>query len=190
MIYLASWRGGLGEKTVCVRTAGDASGLTAGIRRAVTQIDPAVPLTQTRTIEEQVDTNIVEARLIAALAGFFGVLALVLACVGLYGVISYLVARRTREIGIRLALGAPRSRVLRLVLGDAAWLVGIGAVAGVGAALGLARLIGSLLYGINPHDTATIAASVAALLIVTALAVMVPVRRALAVQPSEALRYE
>ncbi len=113
-----------------------------------------------------------------------------LACVGLYGVISYLVARRTREIGIRLALGAPRSRVLRLVLGDAGMLVGIGVVIGVGAALGLARLIRSLLYGMNPHDPATIAASVAALLLVTALAVLVPVRRALAVQPSEALRYE
>ncbi len=190
MIYLASWRGGLGEKTICVRTAGDAAGLTAGIRRAVTQIDPAVPLTDTRTIEEQVDTNIVEARLIATLAGFFGVLALVLACVGLFGVISYLVARRTREIGIRLALGAPRSRVLRLVLGDAGVLVGIGVLIGVGGALGLARLIRSLLYGMNPHDPATIAASVAALLVVTALAVLVPVRRALAVQPSEALRYE
>jgi predicted permease len=190
MLYFSSWREHPGFKTVCVRTTGDVASLTAAIRRAVTAIDPAVPLNETRTIEQQVDSDIVEERLIATLAGFFGVLALVLASVGLYGVISFLVARRTREIGIRLALGAQRSRVLRLVLADAGVLVGIGAVVGVGGALALARLVRSMLYGIDPQDPATVAVSVAVLVAVTALAVLVPVRRALAVQPGEALRYE
>ena len=97
---------------------------------------------------------------------------------------------RTREIGIRLALGAPRGSVLRLVLGDAALLVGIGALVGLVAAFGLSRLIRSLLFGISPQDPATIAAGVAVLCLVSALAVLMPVRRALRVHPSEALRYE
>lgn len=190
MIYVSSWRSGPGPKNVCIRTSGDAGGIGDAVRRAVSALDPAVPLLRTRTIEEQVDTDIVQERLMATLAGFFGILALLLACVGLYGVISYLVARRTREIGIRLALGARRAAVLRLVLGDAVLLVGIGVAIGVGAALGLARLVTSLLYGVSPHDPGTIAAAVIVLLAVTALAVLVPARRALSVQPSEALRCE
>jgi predicted permease len=190
MVYVSSWRNGSSSHDLCVRAGGDPAALTEAIRRAVTAIDPAVVVLRTQTIEEQLDTNIVQERLVATLAGFFGALALLLASVGLYGVISYLVARRTREIGIRLALGAQRTRVLRLVLGDVALLVGIGAAAGVAGALALARLVRSLLFGIDARDPATIAASVALLIAVTAVAVLVPVRRALAVQPSEALRHE
>ena len=190
MVYVASGRAGFGEQTLCIRTAAATAGLTEGIRKAVTAIDPAVPLLRTRTIEQEIDTNIVQERLLATLAGFFGALALLRACVGLYGVISYVVARRTREIGIRLALGAQRSRVVRLVLGDAGLLVAAGAVLGLAGALGLSRLVRSLLYGVSPQDPVTVAGAVGVLLAVTALAVLVPLRRAMAVQPGEALRYE
>ena len=190
MLYVSSWRNGPSSHNVCVRTSGDPAALTEAIRRAVTAIDPAVVVLRSRRIEEQLDTNLVRERLMATLAGFFGVLALLLASVGLYGVIVYLVSRRTREIGIRLALGAQRSTVLALVLVDAAVLVGIGVAVGVAGAVALGRLVRTLLYGIDPHDATTIAASVAVLVAVTAIAVLVPVRRALAVQPNEALRYE
>jgi predicted permease len=190
MLYVATWRGGSSGKSVCVRTSGGASGLAGSLRRAVTAIDQAVVLTRTRTIEEQLDTDLVRERLMATLAAFFGVLALVLSCVGLYGLIAYLVQRRTREIGIRLALGAQRSSVLRLVLADAVLLVGIGALVGAAAAVALGRFVRSLLYGVDPLDATTMAASAAVMLTVAALAVLIPARRALAVQPSEALRYE
>jgi predicted lysophospholipase L1 biosynthesis ABC-type transport system permease subunit len=190
MLYVATWRGGSSGKSVCVRTSGEAAGLAGSLRRAVTAIDQAVVLTRTRTIEEQLDTDLVRERLMATLAAFFGVLALVLSCVGLYGLIAYLVQRRTREIGIRLALGAQRASVLRLVLADAVLLVGIGALIGAAAAVALGRFVRSLLYGVDPQDATTMAVSAAVMLTVAALAVLVPARRALAVQPSEALRYE
>jgi putative ABC transport system permease protein len=190
MVYLPTWRGGLESKSLCVRMTADTSGLVESVRKAVRQIDPAVPLLRTRTIEQQVDSDIVQERLIATLAGFFGALALLLASVGLYGVISYLVTRRTREIGIRLALGAPRGSVLRLVIGDAAVLVGVGAVIGIGGAIALSRLVRSLLYGISPQDPLTVAGSVGVLFLVATLAVLGPVQRALRTHPSEALRYE
>jgi predicted permease len=190
MIYLPTWRGGLGSKAVCVRMSADVAGLTAALRRAVTGIDPAVPLLRARTIEQQVDADIVQERLLATLAGFFGALALLLASVGLYGVIAYLVSRRTREIGIRLAIGAPRAAVARLVVGDALALVGVGAIVGIAAAIGLARVVRSLLYGIGPQDPFTIASGLIALVVVATLAVLAPLARALRVHPSEALRYE
>lgn len=190
MVYVVSGRTGFGDQALCIRTTAATAGLTEGIRQAVTAIDPAVPLLHTRTIEQEIDTDIVQERLLATLAGFFGALALLLACVGLYGVISYVVSHRTREIGIRLALGAQRSRVWRLVLADAGLLVGAGTVLGLGGAFGLSRLVRSLLFGVSPQDPATIAGALAVLLAVTALAVLVPLRRALAVQPAEALRYE
>jgi predicted permease len=190
MVYLVSGRLGFGDRTLCIRTTAETAGLTEAIRRAVTAIDPAVPLLRTRTIQQEIDTDIVQERLLATLAAFFGALALLLACVGLYGVISYVVARRTREIGIRLALGAQRTRVARLVLADAGLLVAAGTALGLGGAFGFARLVRSLLFGVSPQDPATLAGAVALLLAVTALAVLVPLRRALAVQPGEALRYE
>jgi predicted permease len=190
MIYLPTWRGGLGSKQICIRTTAEVAGLTAALRRAVTAIDAAIPLVGAKTIEERVDADIVQERLLATLAGFFGVLALALASVGLYGVIAYLVARRTREIGIRVAIGAPRAAVARLVVGDALVLVGIGAVVGLAAAIGLGRVVRSLLFGISPQDPVVMAASVAALALVATLAVLAPLARALGIHPSEALRYE
>jgi ABC-type antimicrobial peptide transport system permease subunit len=135
-----------------------------------------------------VDTDIVQERLMAALAGFFGALALLLASVGLYGVIS-ISSRRTRRLVFNGA-GAPRASVFRVVMGDAALLVGIGAAIGVGAAVGLSGLVRSLLYGISPQDPTTLAGAVVALFVVAMAAVVTPVRRALRIHPSEALRYE
>ncbi|RPJ76647.1 MAG: ABC transporter permease [Acidobacteria bacterium] len=190
MVYIPVWRTTMTGRDLCVRTSGAAPALVESIRKAVTGLDSAVPLISARTIEEQIDADIVQERLLATLAGLFGGLALLLACVGLYGVISYIVTRRTREIGIRLALGAERRGVLWMVMRDALILVGAGAAIGVPAALWLSRLIASLLYGVSPRDLPTLVAGVAMLAAVGALAVLVPARRALRIHPSEALRYE
>ena len=190
MVYIPVWRTTMTGRALCVRTSGATPALAESIRKAVTSLDPAVPLITARTIEEEIDADIVQERLLATLAGLFGGLALLLACVGLYGVLSFVVTRRTREIGIRLALGAARGSVLWMVLKDALLLVGVGAALGVPSALWLSRLIGSLLYGVSPRDLPTLAAGVLTLLAVAALAVLVPARRALRVHPSEALRYQ
>jgi predicted permease len=190
MVYVPTWRGGMQSRSLCIRMAIDTAGMADGVRRAVRGIDPAVPLISARTMEEQVNTDIVQERLMATLVGFFGALALLLACIGLYGVIAYLVTRRTREIGIRVALGATRGNVVRLVMADVMLLVGIGAALGIGAAAAMARLVRTMLYGISPQDPATVVACVAVLFVVAMLAVVVPVRRALGVHPSVALRYE
>jgi ABC-type antimicrobial peptide transport system permease subunit len=141
-------------------------------------------------MEEQIDEDILEDRLIATLSSFFGVMALLLAAVGLYGVISYAVTRRTREIGIRMALGAPRSAVLRLVIRDAGLLITAGAIIGIPSALALTRLVKSFLYGISAQDPVTIIAGTTVLAAAALLACFVPARRATKVDPMAALRCE
>lgn len=160
------------------------------VRRQVTAIDSAVPVLDARTIQQQIDNDILQERLIAMLSSFFGSVALLLAGVGLYGVISYAVARRTREIGIRMALGAQRRSVLWLVIRDAALLVAAGAVIGIPAALAATRLVKAFLYGISPQDPLSIAAVTAVLVAVAALAGLLPARRATEVDSNTALRYE
>jgi predicted permease len=190
MVYVPVWRGFMSSLTLSVRTRGEVAGLAQSIRAVLSGIDGAVPLRDVRTAEQQIDGDIVQERLVASLASVFGGLALLLAAIGIYGVIAYLVARRTREIGIRLALGAARRSVVWLVVRDAVMLVGLGAGAGLAAALGLAQAVRSLLYGISPFDPTTAAAGVIVLVIVATLAVLVPARRALAIEPSQALREE
>jgi predicted permease len=193
MIYVPVWRGGGGAMislTLAIRTRGDVEGLAQPIRAVLAGIDVAVPLRGVRTGAEQVDGTIVQERLVAALASLFGGLALLLAAIGLYAVIAYFVVRRTREIGIRLALGAGRRSVLWLVMRDGVLLVGLGAAIGLAAALSLSRLVRSLLYGLQAHDPAAAAAGIVVLLAVAALAVLVPARRAMTIEPSEALRDE
>jgi len=129
-------------------------------------------------------------RLFAALTVGFGVLALALACVGIYGVMAYSVANRTNEIGIRLALGAQPGQVRRMILGESTWLAAAGVIAGVGAALGLTRLVKTMLYGIQPWDPATMIGGVLILLAVALAASWIPARRAARVQPMVALRHE
>ncbi len=190
MAYVPTWRATWASRTVCLRTTREAPETVEAVRRLVAAIDPAIPVTGSGTMQKQIDDNILEDRLIATLSGFFGLLALLLAGVGLYGVISYSVARRTREIGIRVALGAQRAAVLKLILRDAALLVGIGAVIGIPAALATTRLVRSLLYGVGAQDPLTIVAGTLVLVAVALLASVIPARRATQVDPIVALRYE
>jgi len=156
----------------------------------VHRIDPSLPMYDMKTMTAQVDDSLFVDRMVAALSVAFGALATLLAALGLYGVISYAVARRTREIGIRMALGAERTRVLWLVLREAAVLAGIGIVAGLGAAMLLVRYVQAQLYGLSATDPRTLVAAAAVLGVIALLAGYVPARRATAIDPMLALRTE
>jgi ABC-type antimicrobial peptide transport system permease subunit len=173
-----------------VRFPGNAAPVIAGVRRELREMDPNVPVLRVRTIDEYLNVALQHERLIAYLSGFFGILALGLASVGLYGVLAYAVTQRTREIGIRMALGAQRGDVVRMIVRESLTPVLIGLVIGVVAAFVLARLITSLLFGISPSDPGAIALAVAAMLAVSLLAAAAPARRATKVDPIVALRYE
>jgi ABC-type antimicrobial peptide transport system permease subunit len=190
MIYIPVWREGAGARTLCVRTSGDASHVVAAIRREAAELDPTIPVTQTLTLADQFDNSIAQERILTMLCGFFGVLAVLLAAIGLYGVMAQAVARRVREIGIRMALGAQASEVRWLILRETALMVGCGAAIGLPAAYFTTRLVDSFLFGLTPQDPVTLAASTLALLAVTALAGYIPARRATRVDPMIALRYE
>jgi predicted permease len=173
-----------------LRTAIDPKTLVPTVRRAVREIDPRLPILSIQTQSELIDKTLFEQRLIADLSSLFGILALVLACVGLYGVVFYGVAQRTNEIGIRLALGAERRDILRLVLWQGMVLALSGLAVGViGAAL-LTRLIKAFIYGVKPMDPVTFAAGAILLLAVELIASYIPARRAMKVDPMVALRYE
>ena len=143
-----------------------------------------------RTQDEQIESALQQEKLFVTLTSGFGVLALALACVGIYGIMAYQVANRTSEIGIRLALGAQPGQVRGMILGESTWLAGVGIVVGVIAALGLTRLVKSMLYGIQPWDPATMIGGVLILLAVALAASWIPARRAAGVQPMVALRHE
>ncbi|HEV3275323.1 MAG TPA: ABC transporter permease [Terriglobia bacterium] len=173
-----------------VRTAGDPRGLTAAVRRVVQNLDRNVPIRDVITQTEQIDQATFQERLFARLSTFFALLALVLASVGLYGMMSYAVARRTNEIGIRIALGAERGRILRTVLRETITLAGLGIVIGVPAVVAASRLVASILYGLKPTDPLTITSAAAVLAAVALLAGYLPAHRASRVDPMVALRYE
>jgi predicted permease len=175
---------------VVLRTEGDPAAVMGSVRRAVEEIDPREVVYNVQTLDEVVSNSFAARRLSMILLGVFAALALVLACVGIYGVISYLVGQRTHEIGVRMALGAQRSDVLRLVIGHGARMALIGVAIGLGAALGLTRLMANQLFGVSAHDPLTFA-GVAMLLIVVAVgACYIPARRAMRVDPMIALRCE
>jgi predicted permease len=179
-----------GSLVVYARAAGEPEAVFPAIRRAVRQIDPALPVNRLRTMEEQVDANLSAPRLIAMLSGLFAALATILAAIGLYGVMAYTVTRRTREIGIRLALGAGRGNVLRLVMREVAILTAAGVVIALPCAVALTRLLRSELYGVGPNDPLSMAAALVAMVAVALLAGYVPAERATRVNPNVALRYE
>jgi predicted permease len=190
MVYVAAWRDGASARSVLVRTTAAPERIIGAIRREAAALDPAIPVLQTLTMSEQFDNNISQERMLTTLCGFFGVLALLLAALGLYGVMAHSVARRVREIGIRMALGARAGEVLWLILREVTLMVGIGALIGVPAALALTRLVTAYLFGLTPQDPASIIGSVLILLAVTVLAGFIPARRASRVDPMIALRYE
>ena len=173
-----------------VRTAGDPQALVPVIRATVAQIDPNLPLRDVTTESQQIDRLLFQERLVARFSSFFGLLALVLACIGLYGLLAYEVTRRTREIGIRIALGAQAKDVLRSVVRQGLALALVGAAVGIGVALGVTRYLKSMLYDVHANDPLTIVAVVALLILVALAACFIPARRATNVDPMVALRCE
>jgi len=191
MVYVAYRPGPWGANfTLHVRTAGDAMALAATLRQKVAEVDRSAPVFNVRTAEEEIGRSILRERLVATMTAMFGGLALVLAAIGLYGVLSYGVARRTREFGIRIAVGAESSSIVTLVMREAVWVLGAGIAAGLAAAWGLGRVVTTLLYGVEPTDPASIAAAVIVLSCAGVLAAWIPARRASRVDPIRALRYE
>jgi len=176
--------------TFVIRTASNPLDLATAVRRAVWEIDPDQPVIQIRTMQNVISESIWQQHFAASALGIFGALALLLAGVGIYGVLSYSVSRRTHEIGVRAALGATRRDILRLVVEEGMLLALIGLSAGILAALGLTRLIASLLYGVRPRDPLTFAALSLLLTGVAWLAVYIPARRAARIDPMDALRVD
>jgi predicted permease len=179
-----------GGLTYEIRTHTNAASILAGIRAAVQSIDRDLPLVDVRTQTEQIDATMQQERIFATLTAGFGVLALILAGVGIYGLMAYNVARRTNEIGVRMALGAQRSVIGRMVLRETFGLVLVGVVIGVPAAWALSRVIASQLFGLSPHDPLTLGAVVLLLFAAGFLAGFVPSRRATNMDPMVALRHE
>jgi predicted permease len=180
----------LGSMTFEVKTAAAQAGIVKAIREAVRSVDKDLPVSGVRTQIEQIDATISNERAFAALSFGLGLLALVLAAIGIYGIIAYAVARRTNEIGIRMALGAQSSQVLRMILRESLLLAAAGVVIGILAAAGLTRYVSAMLYGLKPYDPITIAVAVFAMLGVALFAAWWPARRASRLDPMAALRHE
>ena len=173
-----------------LRTAAEPQKLAAAIRREVRQVEPMQAVTAIQPMEQYISASLARPRLYAALLGAFAALALLLAAIGLYGLMAYAVSRRTHEIGIRMALGAQPRDVLRSTLGQGARLVLAGLVLGIACAIALSPLLTSLLYGVSASDLRTYAGVAALLGGVALIAAYVPARRASRVHPMVALRYE
>ena len=173
-----------------VRYTGDVSTVTSEIRRLTRETDAALDPIVFRTVPQLVDLRLSRDRLTARLSSFFGLLALVLASIGLYGVLSYNVTRRTSEIGVRMALGAQRRNVLAMILREAFLVTALGVAVGIGAAIAATRIIASMLFGVTPRDPVTLAMAAGILLAVAALAAAIPAMRASRTDPITALRYE
>jgi predicted permease len=173
-----------------VSFSGEPGAIASSVRQAIKDVNRNLPIAEVAMFSEQVDRSLVQQKLIARLSSIFGLLALLLAAIGIYGVISYSVAQRTREIGIRMALGAERRNVLKMVLGQGAKLALIGVLAGLGAAWALTRWVESLLFRVSPTDRLTFVMIALLLVMVALLACYIPARRATKVDPMVALRCE
>jgi predicted permease len=180
----------MGGATYIVRTRLNPEAIMPSLRGVVRDIDRDLPVLDVRTQRQQIDATIMQERVFASLTAAFGILALALACIGIYGIMAYAVSQRINEIGIRLALGAGRGQVRRMVLREAGWLAAVGVVFGVAVALWLGRLLKSMLYGLQPSDPASLVGAAVLLLSVALLAGWVPAMRASRVQPMEALRHD
>jgi ABC-type antimicrobial peptide transport system permease subunit len=171
----------------CVRSFAPLGEVSRAIERRTAELHPGVRM-QFRVFEKQIQEGLLRERLMAALSGFFGVLAALLAAVGLYGVMAYMVVRRRSEIGIRMALGAGRGRVLKLVMGEAGVLLVIGIAVGIAGSLALTKAAASLLFGLSAHDPGAFLGSTLLLGVVAALGSYLPARRASRLDPMDALR--
>jgi predicted permease len=183
-------RAGTRSVTVMMRTAGDPAMMTETVRAALQRIDPDVPMTGITTQTDNLDQRFSQERLFAIAYSLFGALALLLACIGLFGLMSYSVSRRTNEIGIRMALGAQRASVVGMVLRESMILVAIGVVIGLAGAIAGGRFVESVLFGLSTTDTVTMTVAIGAIIIVSLMAGYLPARRAARVDPMVALRYE
>ena len=189
-LYEPSWSNGADARWLAVRFAGSAAPVIARIRRALQDQDPNVPLLRVRLMEEYINKRLAHERLVAYLSSFFGILALGLASLGLSGVLACVVTQRTREIGIRMALGARRGDVVRMILRFSLVPVVAGLAIGVVVAFSWGLFLGSLIYGIDSFDLVSVSQSVAVLLAAALLAAALPARRATKVDPMVALKYE
>jgi putative ABC transport system permease protein len=175
---------------LAVRTQRDPMSLVSSIRAEIRRLDPALPVAEIRTMEQVVYESVGQPRFVAFLVVIFSLVALALASVGTYGVLSYMVELRTREIGVRMALGAQVRQVLQMILAQGAWLVGTGLVLGVAGAIALRRVLASVLFGVAPTDPVIFAAVFLVLAFVGLVACYLPARRATKVDPLVALRQE
>jgi hypothetical protein len=178
------------RRVLVVHTFADPGSLLDAVQREVQIVDPNMAATEVQTIGNFMSIPMFAARTTGLLLGASGLLALVLTWIGLYGVISFSVSERTREIGVRMAMGAGRRDVMKLIMRQGLYVTCIGLAIGIGAALAAARLLSSLLYGIRPDDPATVVVVVAGMTAATLLACYIPARRAMRVNPVIALRYE
>jgi putative ABC transport system permease protein len=176
--------------TLMLRTRGDAAAVAPAARKVIRSLDPLQPIGQVSTMEELMSTSVARSRFSASLLAVFSIVALVMATVGIYGVMSYSVLQRTHEIGVRMALGAQRFDVLKLVVKKGIVLGVVGVAAGIAASFALTRLISTLLFEVTATDAATFTAVSVGLFLVTLIACYVPARRATRVDPLKALRYE
>jgi predicted permease len=176
--------------TLVTRTTGNPKALVPAIQRAVAGVDPNLPVADSVTLAQKVDDSVLNQRLVAQLSTFFGILAAFLAAIGIYGVMSYGISRRTNEFGVRMALGAARRDVLWMVLRESLGLVFVGVAIGLALALAMSRLAISLFYGVKPYDPLAISLPIAAMIAIALLAGYLPARRATKIDPLIALRYE
>jgi predicted permease len=187
-MYRPAWQGSSRRLTVVLRTAGDPLAMAGAVRAAVREVDSTLPIAEFTSQSEQISLRFAQERLFARAYTAFAVLAVLLACIGLFGLMSYNVARRTGEIGVRMALGAQRRAVVAMIMSESMRLVAAGIVLGLAAALWAGRFVTTVVYGVSASDPITIGAAAALIAAVTALAGGLPARRASNVNPIEALR--
>ena len=187
-----SFRAAVGSaaRSLAIHTKVDPASLTGAVRQAIWSVNPDQPITDVATMDDILDQEVFQRRVQTTLLGFFAALALVLSAVGTYGLVAYSVAQRTHELGVRMALGAERMDILRLVLVQGLKLTLIGVGIGITGAFGLTRFLSSLLYGVKPSDPLTFTAVLLVLTVAALLASYLPARRATKVDPMVALRYE